>query len=182
MTTPATPTTATDAPTPATRSRPPARRLRPRVRKGVLVVHVLAAGAWIGLDVALGVLVVTALLSPDPAVVALAVAVLPLVGPPLLVAGLACLVSGVALGLGTHLGLLRYRWVAVKLALTVVLVTLVSVLLLPGLDAAARAGAAGTPPDVSSLVMPPLVSGTALVVATVLSIYRPWGRVRAGRG
>ena len=151
------------------------RRMRPRTRKAVLVAHILAAGAWVGLDVVLAVLVFTPLVTPDPAVAALCHQALPLLTAPILTSGLACLATGVVLGVGTHHGLVRYWWVLVKLVLNVVLVLLVLLLLRPGLDAAAAGG------DVSSLVFPPVVSGTSLVVATVLAVYRPWGRVRATR-
>lgn len=65
-----------------------------------------------------------------------------------------------------------------KLVLNVVLVALVAVLLRPGLADAAAYGealAAGTPTDVEvgQLVFPPFVSGTALVVATVLGVVKP---------
>jgi hypothetical protein len=162
----------------------PARwRMRPRTRKGVLVAHIVAAGAWIGLDVMLGVLVFTPLLTSDVAVAALCYQVLPLLLWPILLSGLTCLATGIVLGVGTHYGLVRYWWVLVKLVLNVVLTLLVLVLLRPGLDEAAEAGrrlAAGEPAgaDLSNLVFPPIVSGTSLVVATVLAVYKPWGRVR----
>jgi hypothetical protein len=35
--------------------------------------------------------------------------------------------------------------------------------------------------DLSNLMFPPIVSGTSLVVATVLAVYKPWGRVRPTR-
>jgi hypothetical protein len=156
-------------------------RMRPRTRKAVLVVHIVSTGAWIGLDVMLGVLVFTALFTPDPATAALCYQVLPLLLGPILVSALTCLASGVVLGLGTHHGLVRYWWVAVKLALNIVLTLLVVVLLRPGLDEAAEYGrllGTGATADVSSLVFPPLVSTSALVVATVLAVYKPWGRLR----
>jgi hypothetical protein len=161
-------------------------RMRPRTRKGVLVAHIVAAGAWIGLDVMLGVLVFTPLLTSDTAVASLCCQAMPLLFWPLLVSGLASLVTGVVLGVGTHHGLVRHWWVLVKLALNIVLTSLVVVLLGPGLDDAAEAGrrlAAGAPVDIdlSNLVYPPIVSGTSLVVATVLAVYKPWGRVRPAR-
>jgi hypothetical protein len=161
------------------------RRMRPRMRKGVLVAHIVAAGAWIGLDVVLGVLVFTPLLTSDMAVAALCYQVLPLLVWPIVVSGLACLVTGVVLGVGTHHGLVKHWWVLVKLVLNVVLLLLVLVLLRPGLYEAAQLGrqlAAGLPaaaPD--TLVFPPIVSGTSLVVATVLAVYKPGGRVRPTR-
>jgi hypothetical protein len=161
-------------------------RMRPRTRKGVLVAHIVAAGGWIGLDVMLGVLVFTPLLTSDTAVTALCYQAMPLLFWPILVSGLTSLVTGVVLGLGTHHGLVRNWWVLVKLVLNIVLTSLVVVLLGPGMDDAAEAGrrlAAGVPAgiDVSTMVFPPLVSGASLVVATVLSVYKPWGRVRATR-
>jgi hypothetical protein len=158
-------------------------RMRPRTRKGVLVAHIVAAGAWIGLDVMLGVLVFTPLLTSDPAIAALCYQVLPLLLWPILTSGLTCLVTGIVLGMGTHHGLVRYWWVLVKLVLNVVLTLLVLVLLRPGLDEAAAAGrqlAAGVSVgvDLSNLVFPPIVSGVSLLVATVLAVYKPWGRVR----
>jgi hypothetical protein len=76
--------------------------------------------------------------------------------------------------------------VLVKLVLHVVLTLLGLVLLRPGLDEAAAVGrqlAAGASVGVnlSNLVFPPIVSGASLVVATVLAVYKPWGRVRATR-
>ena len=38
-------------------------RLGARTRKGVLVVHSVSAGAWIGMDVVMAVFIVTALLA-----------------------------------------------------------------------------------------------------------------------
>lgn len=160
-------------------------RMRPRLRKGVLVAHIVAVGAWIGLDLMLGVLVFTPLLTADPAVAALCYRAMPLLYWPVLGSGLISLITGVALGAGTHHGLVRHWWVLVKLALNVLLTALVIVLLGPAMDDAAEAGrrlAAGLPAgiDLSNLVYPPIVSGTSLVVATVLAVYRPWGRVRDG--
>jgi hypothetical protein len=158
------------------------RRMRPRTRKALLVLHILFAGAWVGLDVMLGVLVFTAMLTADPATAALCYQALPLLTWPLVTAALASLLTGVVLGLGTHYGLLRYWWVAIKLVLNVVLAVLVWFVLRPGLDVAAEYGrqlpAAAPSGAVSTLVFPPVVSTTALVVATLLAVYKPWGRVR----
>ena len=95
--------------------------MRPRTRKSILVVHIASAGAWIGIDVVMGVVIFTALLGDD-ATRALCYQALELfAGWPLIVTGLVCLASGVVLGLGTAYGLVRYWWVAIKLALNIVL-------------------------------------------------------------
>jgi hypothetical protein len=159
-------------------------RLGRGTRRGVLTVHILGAGAWIGMDVVMGVLVFTARLTTDVGTEALCYRALELFAVwPLLTAGLVTLASGIVLGLGTNYGLVKYWWVAIKLALNVVLVVLVAFSLRSGVADAATYGeaiATATPTDISvgDLVMPPIVSSTALVVATILSVYKPWGRIR----
>jgi hypothetical protein len=91
---------------------------------------------------------------------------------PLLVTGVLCLVSGVVLGVGSKYGLVRYWWVAVKLGLTVVLCVLVLFSLGPGVLAAAAGHPGG------EMFMPPIVSTIALLFATIISVVKPWGRVR----
>ncbi|GAA0902743.1 hypothetical protein GCM10009557_78750 [Virgisporangium ochraceum] len=163
-------------------------RLGTRTRKLVLLLHIVSSGAWLGIDVVLGILVFTAVLPGDAVGAAAALSAIGAFATwPLAVAGLLCLFSGVVLGLGSKYGLVRYWWVAVKLVLNVVLVTLVLFLLMPSLDPLAgdardslTTGAAL--PDVTDLAFPPVVSTTAVLVAMTLSVFKPWGRVRsAGR-
>jgi hypothetical protein len=154
------------------------------MRKGVLVVHIVSAGAWIGIDVVMGIIIFTALLTEDDNTRALCYRALELFAVwPLLTTGLVCLASGIVLGIGTKWGLVRYWWVAIKLALTIVLTTLVLVALRPGVIEAAEQGrrfAAGEPASlaVGDLIFPPIVSPTALLIAFVLAVFKPWGRIR----
>jgi hypothetical protein len=163
-------------------------RLRAGARKSVLLVHIASAGAWLGVDVVMGVLVVTALVSQDGHTKALAFRALELVAVgPLLALGLLCLLSGIVLGLGSRYGLLRYWWVAAKLVLNLVLTGLVLVALAPEVAAhadQARQFDAGLPVplEVGQLVFPPIVSPAALLVAMTLAIFKPWGRIRRARG
>src|SRR5918911_1285113 len=107
-------------------------RLGARTRKGVLVVHIVSAGVWIGIDVVMAVFIFTALLADDDNTKALCFLALELFAVwPLLTTGLICLASGVVLGLGTKYGLVRYWWVAIKLVLNIVLSALVPVALRP---------------------------------------------------
>jgi uncharacterized membrane protein len=97
------------------------------------------------------------------------------------------LASGILLGLGTKFGLVRYWWVLVKLALNLVLVTLVVLVLAPGTGALAASALealeTGTSMELqSTLVFPPIVSSTAVIVAMSLAVIKPWGRVGARRG
>jgi hypothetical protein len=155
-----------------------------RTRKAVLVVHIVSAGAWIGIDVMVGVLVLAGWFSDDPGIQGLAYQALGTFAvAPMVTAAFASLASGILLGFGTRFGLLRYWWVAVKLAMNVVLCVLILVALRPGMADVVEYGrslAAGAEPqlDVSTLFFPPAVSLTALTVASVLAVAKPWGRIR----
>jgi hypothetical protein len=155
-----------------------------RWRRITLILHIIAGGAWIGIDVMVAVLVWTGRFGAHPDVRSLAYrALATFTVVPMLGSGLICLATGVVLGLGTKWGLLRYWWVAVKLFLNLVLCALIIVALEPGMDDVARYGrdvAAGTedPSAVSSLFFPPAVSLTALTAATVLSVVKPWRQIR----
>ena len=160
-------------------------RMGARFRKSVLLVHIASAGAWLGIDVVMAVLVFTALFTDDDRTKALSFQALELVAVwPLLTMGMLCLLTGILLGLGSRFGLVRYWWVAVKLALNLVLSGLVLVALAPEVaDAAERArqfdaGMAASL-GVGDLIFPPIVSPTALLVAMVLAVFKPWGRIRA---
>lgn len=158
--------------------------LGPRARRGVLVVHLVAAGAWIGVDVIVAMLVGAGSASGDPATRCLAYQALgTFVVTPMLGSALVCLATGLLLGLATRWGLARYWWVLVKLLLTVLLCTLIVVALRPRLPEVVTAGeaiSAGRAPDaeLTSLVFPPAVSLSLLSLAVVLSVYQPWGRVQ----
>ena len=155
-----------------------------RSRKGVLAVHIVSAGVWIGIDVVMAVFVFTALFADDENTKALCYRALELFAVwPLLTAGLVCLASGVVLGFGTKWGLMRYWWVAIKLVLNIVLTALVPIALRPEVTKAAEQGwryAAGEPASlvVGNLIFPPIVSPTLLLVAFVLAVFKPWGRIR----
>lgn len=158
-----------------------------RWRQATLVLHIVAAGAWIGIDVIVAVLVFTGWFGGDLQVRSLAYrALATFVVWPMLTAGLVSLVTGLLLGLGTKWGLLRYWWVAVKLVLNLVLCTLIVLVLRPGMDEVARYGqnlltSHPDPGAVSTLFFPPAVSLSTLTIATVLAVYKPWGRIRSNR-
>jgi hypothetical protein len=151
-------------------------RLGKRARKLWLVVHIASAGAWIGMDIVMGVLILAGMMTGGE-VESVAYQALGLFAVwPMLVSGVVCLISGVVLGIGTKYGVVRYWWVAVKFVMNIVLCLAVWFALRPGVEAAAAQG--GEMP--SDLIFPPIVSTTALIIATVLSVFKPWGRVRRG--
>ena len=160
-------------------------RLSASVRKAALVVHIGSAGAWIGVDVAMAVVVFTAVVSEDDRTRAVCYQALKLFAVwPLFVLGLLCLVSGVVLGAGSRYGLVRYWWVATKLAVSVLLVSLVPLALRPGVNGLSDLGrdlAAGhlVTASVGNMIYPPIVSPVALLFALVLAVFKPWGRIRS---
>jgi hypothetical protein len=158
-------------------------RLGARTRNTTLAVHLFSAGAWIGIDVVVAVLVAVGWWSDDPDRRATAYQALGwFVVWPMFTMAVVCLLSGVLLGWGSRWGLVRYGWVAVKLALNLVLTTLILIALRPGLPDVAQHGrnlAAGTSDsiDVSFLFFPPAVSLTTLALATAIAVFKPWGRI-----
>ena len=162
-------------------------RLSRRWRRITLVAHIFAAGAWIGIDVVVAVLVLTGWLSDDMQVRALAYQSLAtFVVWPMLAAGLVTLATGLILGLGSKWGLLRYWWVAVKIAVNLVLCTMIVLVLQPGMGEVGEYGRdlLTSSPDsdsVSTLFFPPTVSLTTLALATTLGVAKPWGRIGSRR-
>lgn len=157
-------------------------RLRPGVRKAVLVLHLLGVGAWLGIDVVVGIMAAVGAGSGDPDARGMALQVIgTYLGGPMLAAALIVLATGLVLGWGTKWGLVRFWWVVVKLVVNLVLVALILFVLMPGMgevrvigEILAETGRLSG--DVSDLRFPPAVSLTALTVAVVLSVYKPWGR------
>jgi hypothetical protein len=153
-------------------------RFPPRWRKALLVTHVVTSVGWLGADAVLLVLGIAGLSGngADPAVVypAAELVCLTLIVPLSLLAWL----TGVLCALGTRWGLLRHWWVTVKLAVTTVMAVLVLVALTPGVRAAADAAESLSTQERGQFLVPPSVACTLLVFNAVLSVYKPWGRVR----
>lgn len=150
----------------------------PRARTALLAVHLLAGIGWMGVDIALLVLLLTARTSNDTTLVvsgftAIRMSV-PVAVPPL---SLAVLATGLLLGLGTRWGLLRYWWVLVFVGL-VPAVNSIAVAATTGSAAAVRAKGGPLP---TVLLFPPIVSFLLLGTATVLSLAKPWPRTCWGR-
>ncbi|MGC5020892.1 hypothetical protein [Micromonospora sp. DT47] len=152
------------------------RRRSPDARKTLLTLHLVTSLGWLGADLVLLTLGVAGLRGADPEVVYPAAALL----ATWLFAPLSVLVwlVGVTSALLTPWGLLRYRWVLVKLVLTTAMVGLVLFLLTPNLRAAAAPDA--TAHERVDVVVAPAVSTALLVSMTVISTWKPWGRTRRG--
>ena len=150
--------------------------LTPRWRKAILTLHVITAVGWLGCDLVLLTLSAAGLAGYRPEIVYPAMG---FVGLALFVP-LSVLVwlIGVFNAWVTPWGLLRHRWVTVKLIVTTAMLVAVFFALRPGLEAALAEGAGLDQRERIGLMFPPVVSTSLLVFATVLSTYKPWGRTR----
>jgi hypothetical protein len=152
-------------------------------RRAFLVVHVVASASWLGLTLGLLALGVTATTGTAAVTVEACVRGMKLFADRLLLpAALLTLLSGLVLSLGTPWGLARHRWVWAKFWLTLATTTATAFALRPGVDSAVAAVAAGHPlPDAGDVLIGPVVSLSAYVFMTVVSVLKPWGPTRRGR-
>jgi predicted integral membrane protein DUF2269 len=149
-------------------------RLRPGVRRAVLTVHIASSVALLGSCAAIVAIHVRAATTSDAGLAASAYELLgmfpTLFGIPL---SLTSLVTGVALGLGSKWGVLRYRWVTAKLVLLLSVIVVGAVVLGPQTSAMADDGSGSQ----TLLIAASAWDVVALSVATCLSVYKP-GRAR----
>jgi hypothetical protein len=157
-------------------------RLSSSVRKGVLVLHAVSGIGWMGVDIALFLLLLNARTTSNATEAISGYTavgfIVPIAVPPLC---LGVLATGVLLGWGTPWGLVRYWWVFIKLLLSLTMTILVFVSLLPAIQSMPAIANSATADAVREklgsltlqLMFPPAVSFGMLAVATVLSIYKP---------
>jgi hypothetical protein len=157
-------------------------QMSPFVRKLGLTAHVIASVGWLGAAAAFLALALIGLTSADAQTVRGVYLVMDPAARCLLVPlAFASLITGVVQSLGTPWGLLRHYWVIFKLTITV-FATVVLLTYLPALWAMARTAA--DPDAALPLVRNPspalhaALGMLALIVATVLAIYKPRGVVR----
>jgi hypothetical protein len=152
--------------------------MRPRVRQFVLLVHVLVSVGALGLYVALLTLAMTGLETRDSEQLRVAYLALGVFSDTFIIpVNVAVLTTGLLLGIGTHWGLFRYYWVAVKLVLSLLLAT-ASIFGLRARIAEAIGNTIATshPGGVGTFLVLVLPIAVAIyVINTTLAIYKPWG-------
>ncbi|MEU8751600.1 DUF2269 domain-containing protein [Streptomyces chartreusis] len=160
-----------------------AKRLSRPARRAALVVHVVASASWVGLTLGLLALGITAAGTGSAVTVEASVRAMKLFADWLLLpVAFLTLVSGLVLSLGTQWGLARHRWVYVKFWLTLATTTATVFALRPGVNSAVAAVTAGGPlPDAGDVMMGPIVSLSAYLFMTVISVLKPWGLTKRGR-
>jgi hypothetical protein len=156
--------------------------MSPPVRKLALVTHVASSVGWLGGVATSLILAIAGLASDDIAIARAAYLTLEIVGWYVLIPlSFASLLSGLIQSLGTTWGLLRHYWVLIKLLMNLFAT---GVLLLYMQTLAHFAALARTPATDLGDPSPVLHAGAAmllLLVATVLSVYKPRGLTAYGR-
>ena len=158
----------------------------PPVRKAVLVLHVVASVGWLGAVAAFFALSMAGLTSDDAETVrAVYIAMEPIGRSVIVPLSIVSLITGLMQSLGTPWGLMRHYWIVIKFGINVV-ATSVLLLYLPTLDSLADAAVAHSGTDLDGLrsASPALHSGIGLVllvIATMLSLYKPKGLTKYGR-
>ncbi|MET9452148.1 DUF2269 domain-containing protein [Streptomyces cinerochromogenes] len=155
-------------------------------RRASLVVHVAASASWLGLTLGLLALAVTATTTGSAVTAGASVRAMKLFADWLLLPlAFLTFLSGVLLSVGTPWGLARHRWVATKFWLTLAATAATAFALRPGLDSAVAGisadAAGGPPPGPGDLLPGPVVSLSAYLFMTVISVLKPWGLTRRGR-
>ena len=161
--------------------------MTPGLRKLVLTAHITFSVGWLGAVAAFLVLALTGLTNHDTQAAHIASPAMELTARFAIVPlALASFLSGLVQSLGTPWGLFRYRWVVVKLLLTV-FATIVLLMKMPLIDSAARRAAetrlstgdlraAGT-----ELAVHAAGGLVVLLVVITVSVYKPWGLTRYGQ-
>lgn len=153
-------------------------RLSRRARTALLTVHVAVSVGWLGLNGALVALEAVGLATSDPserAGIALALTVVVWVLMPVVFASLA---SGLVLALSTPWGLARYWWVLIKCGIAAALTVAGLVLMLPRLQ---QIIAGEAEPVRMEMLIGRSLALALLLVATGLSVVKPWGKTPHGR-
>lgn len=158
------------------------------LRKLAITIHVVSSVGWLGAVVSFLVLAITGLTSPEPLMVRGAYLAMDLIGWSIIFPlSLASLVSGILQALGTVWGLFRHYWVLIKLIITALATALLLLHLQPVTHMAGIATASDlSPTDMTGMRTQLLADASAAVVAllatTVLSVYKPRGITKYGRG
>jgi hypothetical protein len=149
--------------------------MRPPVRRLALVAHVGASVGWLGAVIVAFALGVLGLAADDAAVVRSVYLILEPVGRNILVPfSVASLITGLIQSLGTHWGLTRSYWVLIKLVMNLVS-TGILLLYLQTLGYLADLARSGADARSASPVVHAAAAIVLLLVALVLSVYKPRG-------
>jgi len=161
--------------------------MTPRASKVALTAHVTSSVGWIGAVVAFLALAIAGLTSKDDQTVRAAYLAMELIGWGVIVPfSIASLLTGLVQSLGTSWGLFRHYWIVAKLLITV----FASALLLVHMQVASRMASVVTGASFGAsdfhnmrlqLVGDAVAALVVLLIATVLSVFKPQGLTPFGR-
>ena len=161
--------------------------MTPGYRKIALTAHVSASVGWIGAVAGFLALAVAGITSKDAQTVRAAYLAMELIAWFVIVPlAFTSLLTGFIQSLGTNWGLLRHYWVVAKLSLTVLATIVLLLKMEPISYLAGAAGATTLSSPALRGVRIQLIAHAAggmlvLLVATILSIFKPWGMTPYGR-
>lgn len=151
---------------------------RSRPINALLTVHIASTVALLGADVVLVLLGIAGHRGADPQAVYPAAY---LVGSQLAVPlALASLATGLLLSLLTRRGLFAQLWITIKLLVTAGLGTALMMVLVPRLEAIAKAANAADPisaADRIPLIIAPTATSSLLLAAIALAVFKPRWRL-----
>jgi hypothetical protein len=157
------------------------KHMNAHLRKLALMVHMVGSVGWIGSVAAFLVLALTGLNSPDPEKVRAAYLVMePVTWSVIVPLAFVSLLTGVILSLGTKWGLFRHYWIIAKFLINLlsILLLLLHTQLIHEVAVAASGtvlSAAGLHGSRVHLVIAAVAALAALLLATMLSVFKPRG-------
>ncbi|WP_227940378.1 DUF2269 domain-containing protein [Alkalihalobacillus deserti] len=160
--------------------------MTPRIRKFVLILHIISTIGWIGAIACFLVLAIVGLNSQDVQVVSASYLSMELTARLVIVPlSIISLVSGLIQSFGTKWGLFSHYWVLIKFSLTVFAAIVLYLQLEPisyiaGIDAETILSSSNLRGGRMSLVVHAVGGIVVLLVVTTLSVYKPRGMTRYG--
>lgn len=149
--------------------------MTPEQRKLALTAHIAASVGWLGAVAGFLPLAVMALGSSDERAVRSAFLGMALMGRLVIVPlSLASLLTGLVVSLGGPWGLFRHYWVMAKLAINILSIAIL-LKYMQSLNRLAALAESGVAPRDPSSVLHASLALAALLTATALSVYKPWG-------
>jgi vacuolar-type H+-ATPase subunit I/STV1 len=166
-------TTVLDRPTPPAPevAGRPSFRLRRRPHKVALLAHILTSVGWFGIAVVVAFCGIAAAVTSDPTLAHALYRTMETAPWLSIPVGVLAVATGVLLGLGTTFGLVRNWWVVAKIAIAAAVIATDALLVGSAAHDAAVSGDGAGP-----LYGPTVAHVVVLGVATVLSVFKPWGR------
>lgn len=158
--------------------------MRPGLRRVALTVHVLCSVGWIGAAAAYLALGIAAQTSNQASTVRASWTAMDITGWYVIVPlGIAALVTGILMSVGTRWGLIRHYWVLIALILTSLSLA-VLIFHMPSVTATAMRATTADDATVTRLdgdILHPAGGIAILLLVAVLNIYKPRGLTRHGQ-